>query len=43
MKAILEFIVFGVLGQASLLVGLMAMVGINNAKEKSVSSMYRYC
>lgn len=39
MKAILEFIVFGVLGQASLLVGLMAMVGLIMQKKKA----YQVC
>lgn len=32
--AILEFIVFGILGQASLLVGLMSMVGLIMQKKK---------
>ncbi|MBM6837510.1 PTS transporter subunit IIC [Clostridium saudiense] len=37
--AILEFVVFGVLGQASLLVGLMSMVGLIMQKKK----LYQIC
>lgn len=39
MMAILDFIVFGVLGQASLLVGFMAMIGLIMQKKK----LYQIC